>query len=90
MFWKWCSEKQLIVLAQELDKDGEIVLWQLVVFHCQSIFYFQVNRGPNKRQIKPAENNSLLQLALGEDSEDSEEDKDFELNDDEEGLYQLY
>lgn len=44
-----------------------------------------LNRGPNKRQIKPAENNSLLQLALGEDSEDSEEDKDFELNDDEEG-----
>ena len=44
--------------------------------------YFVVNRGPNKRQIKPAENNSLLQLALGEDSEDSEEDEDFELNDD--------
>ncbi|PFX20610.1 PHD finger protein 14 [Stylophora pistillata] len=42
-----------------------------------------LNRGPNKRQIKPAGNNSLLQLALGEDSEDSEEDADFELNDDE-------
>ncbi|CAH3187911.1 unnamed protein product [Porites evermanni] len=40
-----------------------------------------LNRGPNKRQIKPAENNSLLQLALGEDSEDSEEDEDFQLND---------
>ena len=47
-----------------------------------------VNRGPNKRQIKPAENNSLLQLALGEDSDDSEEDEDFEINDDDndEGL----
>ena len=45
--------------------------------------FFVVNRGPNKRQIKPAGNNSLLQLALGEDSEDSEEDADFELNDDE-------
>lgn len=44
--------------------------------------FFAVNRGPNKRQIKPAGNNSLLQLALGEDSEDSEEDADFELNDD--------
>ncbi|XP_029196120.2 PHD finger protein 14-like [Acropora millepora] len=43
-----------------------------------------LNRGPNKRQIKPAENNSLLQLALGEDSEDSEEDEDFEVNDDDE------
>ncbi|CAH3189731.1 unnamed protein product, partial [Porites evermanni] len=43
--------------------------------------YYAVNRGPNKRQIKPAENNSLLQLALGEDSEDSEEDEDFQLND---------
>ena len=47
------------------------------------LLYFSVNRGPNKRQIKPAGNNSLLQLALGEDSEDSEEDADFELNDDE-------
>ncbi|KAJ7391978.1 PHD finger protein 14 [Desmophyllum pertusum] len=46
------------------------------------IGWFIVNRGPNKRQIKPAGNNSLLQLALGEDSEDSEEDADFELNDD--------
>lgn len=45
---------------------------------------FAVNRGPNKRQIKPAGNNSLLQLALGEDSEDSEEDEDFELGDDDE------
>ena len=43
---------------------------------------FLVNRGPNKRQIKPAENNSLLQLALGEDSDDSEEDEDFEIDDD--------
>jgi len=41
-----------------------------------------LNRGPNKRQIKPAENNSLLQLALGEDSEDSEEDADFKISDD--------
>ena len=51
---------------------------------CLSILtgFFIVNRGPNKRQIKPAGNNSLLQLALGEDSEDSEEDADFELNDD--------
>lgn len=51
---------------------------------CFSILtgFFAVNRGPNKRQIKPAGNNSLLQLALGEDSEDSEEDADFELNDD--------
>lgn len=51
--------------------------------------YHAVNRGPNKRQIKPAENNSLLQLALGEDSEDSEEDEDFQLNDeddDDEGM----
>ena len=51
--------------------------------------YYAVNRGPNKRQIKPAENNSLLQLALGEDSEDSEEDEDFQLNDeddDDEGM----
>lgn len=47
------------------------------------MLYLSVNRGPNKRQIKPAGNNSLLQLALGEDSEDSEEDADFELNDDE-------
>lgn len=47
------------------------------------LLYLSVNRGPNKRQIKPAGNNSLLQLALGEDSEDSEEDADFELNDDE-------
>ena len=46
------------------------------------IGFYAVNRGPNKRQIKPAGNNSLLQLALGEDSEDSEEDADFELNDD--------
>jgi len=44
--------------------------------------FFAVNRGPNKRQIKPAGNNSLLQLALAEDSEDSEEDADFELYDD--------
>ena len=43
---------------------------------------YAVNRGPNKRQIKPAENNSLLQLALGEDSEDSEEDADFKISDD--------
>ena len=48
------------------------------------IVWFAVNRGPNKRQIKPAGNNSLLQLALGEDSEDSEEDEDFKLFDNDE------
>ena len=54
-----------------------------VLWHCLRYDNcFIVNRGPNKRQIKPAENNSLLQLALGEDSEESEEDEDFELNDD--------
>ena len=58
-----------------VDTFGTI--WQGYIIGC-----FAVNRGPNKRQIKPAENNSLLQLALGEDSEDSEEDEDFEINDD--------
>ena len=41
-----------------------------------------MNRGPNKRQIKPVENSPLLQYALGEaaeDDEDSEEDEDFEI-----------
>lgn len=59
--------------------------WLVLTTECQCMGHsFKVNRGPNKRQIKPAENNSLLQLALGEDSEDSEEDEDFEVNDDDE------
>ena len=47
-----------------------------------SIFLSTVNRGPNKRQIKPVENSPLLQYALGEgaEEEDSEEDEDFEID----------
>ncbi|XP_031562377.1 PHD finger protein 14-like [Actinia tenebrosa] len=39
-----------------------------------------LNRGPNKRQIKPVENSPLLQFVLGEDEEDEEEDEDFEFD----------
>jgi hypothetical protein len=44
------------------------------------LFVFLVNRGPNKRQIKPVENSPLLQFVLGEDEEDEEEDEDFDFD----------
>ena len=48
--------------------------------------FLTVKRGPNKRRIKPAENNELLALALGVDDESEEDDEDFEVNsEDEEG-----
>ena len=51
-----------------------------------------VQRGPNKRKIKPAENNELLALALGVD-EESDDDEDFEVHsEDDEGeiLFKIF
>lgn len=45
---------------------------------------YVVNRGPNKRQIKPVENSPLLQFVLGED-EDEDEDEDFDFDEHAEG-----
>lgn len=52
------------------------------------IYYFAVKRGPNKRRIKPAENNDLLQLALCYEDGSEDDDEDFEMgsNDEDEGM----
>ena len=51
-----------------------------------NIVNFTVKRGPNKRRIKPPENNELLALALGVEEESEEDDEDFEVDsEDEEG-----
>jgi hypothetical protein len=45
---------------------------------------FTVKRGPNKRRIKPAENNDLLQLALCYEDGSEDDDEDFQMGSDDE------
>jgi hypothetical protein len=53
-----------------------------------AFYYIQVKRGPNKRRIKPAENNDLLELALcyEDGSEDDDEDFQMDTDDEDEGV----
>jgi hypothetical protein len=48
--------------------------------------YVTVKRGPNKRRIKPAENNDLLQLALCYEDGSEDDDEDFEMGSEDEGV----
>ena len=65
---------------------------QLAIISTAISKLYLVKRGPNKRRIKPAENNDLLQLALcyEDGSEDDDEDFEMDSDDDNEGLNYTY